>query len=153
MEVKVSCLPFSSQVICWVLNRRKIINIHVIWNNDDSSWVLSSRSFNTCRTLRQSFYFCITIKFIVIPLIAFHKTISCFGSDCTNRTSTKGIFFTKNISNIQVSTRLIFSRKVQVNIRYLITVKTKEGFKRNILSIFTQLMPTMRTIFIWHIKA
>ena len=149
----MSRLPLCRQIIRRILNWCEIIDIHIIWNNHNSSRVLSSRPFDTCCTLRQSLYFCVTVKFIVIPLIPFHKTISCFGSDCTNRTSTKGIFLTKNISDIQMSTRLIFTRKVQVNIRHLVTIEAKEGFKRNILSIFTQLMSTMRTIFIWHIKA
>ena len=137
MEVKVSGLPFSCHVICWILDRRKIIDIHVVRNNNDSPRVLSCCPLDTSSTLGKTFHLCITIKLAIISLIALDKTIGSLGSHRTNRSCTEGIFLTKDITHIQVGARLVFSREVQVNIGNLVPIKTKEGFKRNILSVFT----------------
>ena len=48
VEVKVSGLPFSSYIICRILYWSKILDVHIVWNNNDSSWVLTGRTFNTC---------------------------------------------------------------------------------------------------------
>ena len=152
MEVKVSRLPFSRHVIRWILNRRKVVDIHVVRNNNDSSWVLSCSPLDTGSTLGKTFHLCITIKLPIVSLIALDKSISSLSSNCTNRSCTEGIFFTKDITYIQVGARLVFSREVQVNIGNLVPIKTKEGLERNILSIFAEFMTTLWTVLIRHIK-
>ena len=152
MKVKVSGLPFSRDVIRWILDRRKIIDVHVVRNNNNSPRVLSCCSLNTSRTLSEAFYLCITIKLAIVPLIALYKSIGSLGSHRTNRSCTEGIFLTKDITHIQVGARLILSRKVQVNIGNLIPIKTKEGLKRNILPIFAEFVTTVWTVLIGHIK-
>ena len=36
VEVKVSGLPFSCHIICRILDWSKVIDIHIVWNNNDS---------------------------------------------------------------------------------------------------------------------
>ena len=50
VEVKVSGLPFSCHIICRILDRSKVIDIHIVWNNNDSPWVLTGRPFDPSRT-------------------------------------------------------------------------------------------------------
>ncbi|CRF29628.1 Uncharacterised protein [Streptococcus pneumoniae] len=153
VEVKVSGLPFSRDIICWILDRRKIVDIHIVRNNNDSPRVLACCPLDTRRSLSEAFYFCITIKLAIISLVTLDKSIGSLGSYRTNRSRTEGIFFTKDITHIQVGARLIFSREVQVNIRNLIPIKTKEGLKRNILSVFTEFVTTVWTVLMGHIKS
>jgi len=152
VEVKVGGLPFSRHVIRWILDRSKVVDIHVVRNNNDSPRVLSRCALDTSSTLGEAFHLCITIKLPIISLVALYKAIGSLSSHRTNRSCTEGIFFTKDITNIQVSARLVFSRKVQVNIGNLISIKTKEGLKRNILPIFAEFVATVWTVLIRHIK-
>ena len=50
VEVKVSGLPFSGHIICWILDRSKVIDIHVVWNNNDPARVLTGRPLDTSCT-------------------------------------------------------------------------------------------------------
>ena len=152
VEVKVSRLPFSRHVIRWILDRRKVVNIHVVRNNNDSSRVLSCCPLDTGSTLGKAFHLCITIKLPIVSLIALYKSIGSLSSYRTNRSCTEGILLTKNITHIQMGARLVFSREVQVNIGNLVPIKTKEGLERNILSIFAEFVTTVWTILIGHIK-
>ena len=153
VEVKVSRLPFSRHVIRWILDRRKVVYIHVVRNNNNSPGVLSCCPLDTSRPLSKTFHLCITIKLAIISLVTLDKSISGLGSHRTNRSCTEGIFLTKDITHIQMGTRLVFSRKVQVNIGNLVPIKTKEGLERNILPIFTEFVTTFRTVLIGHIKS
>ena len=153
MEVKVSGLPFSRHIIRWILDRRKVVDIHVVRNNNDSPGVLSCCTLDTGSALSKTFHLCITIKLPIISLVTLDKAIGSLGSHRTNRSCTEGIFLTKDITHIQVGARLVFSREVQVNIRNLIPIKTKEGLERNILSVFAEFMTTVWTVLIGHIKS
>ena len=48
---------------------------------------------------------------------------------------------------------LVLSREVQVNIGYLVPVKSKEGLKWNILTVLAQLVAALWTVLIRHIEA
>ena len=48
--------------------------------------------------------------------------------------------------------RLVFPGEVQIDIGYLVPIETKEGFERNILPVFAELMATVWTILVRHIK-
>ena len=100
VEVKVSRLPSSSHIIGWILDGGKIIDIHIIWNNNDTTWVLTCTSLNPSSSHGQTIDLGITVKLIVITLITLDKTISRPICNSTYCSSTKGILLTKNISNI-----------------------------------------------------
>ena len=51
-----------------------------------------------------------------------------------------------------MGTRLVFPREVQIDIGYLVSIETEEGFKRNILPVFAELVATVWTILVRHIK-
>ncbi|MNC64781.1 hypothetical protein D3C75_1150140 [compost metagenome] len=83
---------------------------------------------------------CKTIQLSSAPMllmlffIFFGKAECCFLSDCTYCSRPEHIFLTKhNLCKI-VCLRLIFTGKVKIDIGNLIALKTKKGFKRNILS-------------------
>ena len=152
VEVKVSGLPFSCHIICRILDRSKVIDIHIVWNNNDSPRVLTGRPFDPSCTKSQALDLGISVVLAKITLIALDKTVSSLSCDCTYRSCPEGIFFPKNITDIQVGTRLVFPGEVQIDIGYLVPIETKEGFKRNILPIFAELVATVWTILVRHIK-
>ena len=153
MEVEVSGLPLSCHIICWILDRCKVINIHVVRDNNDSARVLSSRPLDSGSSLRQTLNFCVSVELPVVALIALDKSIGRLSRNGTNSTSPKGILRTKDIPHVQVGAWLIFSGEVQVNIGYLVPVKSKESLKWNILTVLAQLAAALWTVLIRHIKA
>ena len=153
VEVEVGGLPLGGHIVSWILDRCKVINIHVVRDNNDSTRVLSSRPLDSGSSLRQTLNFGVPIELPVVALVALDKSIGSLSRNGTNGTSPKGILSTKNIPHVQVSARLILSGEVQINIGYLVPVKTKEGLKWNILTVLAQLVTTLWTVFIRHIKA
>ncbi|KXT69721.1 hypothetical protein SGODD07_01734 [Streptococcus gordonii] len=153
MEVKVGSLPLGRHIVSWILDRCKVINIHVVRDNNDSARVLSSRPLDSGSSLRQTLNFGVPVELPVVALVALDKSIGSLSSHRTNRSCTEGIFLTKDIPHVQMGARLILSGEVQVNIGYLVPVKSKEGLKRNILPIFAKFVATLWTVLIRHIKA
>ena len=152
VEVKVGGLPFSCHIICRILDRSKVIDIHIVWNNNDPPRVLTGRPFDSSRTESQAFDLGISVVLAKITLVSLDKTVGSLSCDRTYRSCPKGIFFPKDIPDIQVGTRLVFPREVQIDIGYLVPIETKEGFKRNILPVFAELVATVWTILVRHIK-
>ena len=152
VEVKVGGLPFSCHIICRILDRSKVIDIHIVWNNNDPPRVLTGRPLHPSGTLGQTFDLSISVVLAKITLIPLDKAVGSLSCDGTYRSCPEGVFFPKDITNIQVSTRLVFPREVQIDIGYLVPIETKEGLKRNVLSIFAELVATVWTILIGHIK-
>ena len=152
VEVKVGGLPFSCHIICRILDRSKVIDIHIVWNNNDSPRVLTGRPFDPSCAKSQALDLGIPVVLAIVPLITLDKAVGSLSCDRTYRSCPEGIFFPKDIPDIQVGTRLVFPREVQIDIGYLVPIETKEGFKRNILAIFAELVATVWTILVWHIK-
>ena len=71
--------------------------------------MLTGRPFDPSCTKSQAFDLGISVVLAKITLIALDKAVGGLGCDGTNRPCPKGIFFSKNIANIQVGARLIFS--------------------------------------------
>ena len=145
-------LPLGRHIISWILDRCKVINIHVVRDNNDSARVLSSRPLNSGSSLRQPLNFCVPVELPVVALIALDKSIGRLSRNGTNGPSPKGILRTKDIPHVQMGARLILSGEVQVNIGYLVPIKSKEGLKRNILTVLAQLVTALWTVLIRHIK-
>ena len=70
----------------------------------------------------------------------------------TNGSGFERMPFSEDDLCIPVRFCLIVSGKVQVDIRFLVSFKSKEGLKRNVKSGFYQFSPTVRTVFIRHVK-
>ena len=125
MEIKVRCFPCCIRVISRILNRCKIMNIHIQWNNNDSSWMLSSRSFYAFTTFGQ-IYTLRLIKRLALHflLISLYITICRFFLYRTYSTRSKYVIISKYLFCVGMRIRLIFTRKVQIDIGNFISFKT-----------------------------
>ena len=123
VEIKVSCFPSCILIISRILNWCKVINLHIIRNNNNSSRVLSCCSFNTGSTMRKPILFCSPKLLIRITFISLNVTIGSLIGNSTNRPSTKDILFTEQHFHVVMSNRLIVPREVQINIWNLISLK------------------------------
>ena len=131
---------------------RKFINLSSLWNNYNSSWMLSC-CFNSCTPLRYSVSFSTTYRYSSFFIIFFHITIRCLISYCTNSSRFKCSSFTKYNFCIFMCFCLIFSREVKIYIWLFISIKSQESFERYVHTIFIKSMSTFRTHFIRQIKS
>ena len=140
-------------IICRVLNRGKFLNIPTNGKNNNSSRMLSCSTSDTCTSLHNSVDFTVTFSLTSFFIIIFHITKGCFLCQSTDSSCLKSLSCTKNNLYITMCLSLIITGKVQVNIRLFISFKSKEGFKRNIKSLFYQRLSAYRTFLIRHITS
>ena len=132
----MSCNNINTHIICRFLYRCKAVNLFIIRCNYDTTRMLTTGSFNIDTTFGKSFNLSPFLFHTLISTIILGKKYSRLLSNGTNCTSLKGMVSTKYFSYIRMSFRLIFSREVKVNIRLLISLKSKESFKWDILAFF-----------------
>src|SRR5690554_2582295 len=99
-----------------------------------SSWMLACSSFNTCTTFNQPVGLCVCSNYSLIIKILFYITICCLLCYSTYSSCPKDITLTKKLFCKLMYPCLIFTRKIQVNIRYLVPVKAHKDLKGNIIS-------------------
>ena len=148
VEVEVCRLPFRTHIVCRILNRTNIVNIHIVRYDDDPTWVLSGRPFDTGDTTDETIDFRIPIRQLILRLIPFDVAIRRLLSDRTDRSGTVDVIVTEQDFRIGMGLRLVFSTEVQIDIRYFIPFKSKERLERNVMTIFKQRDITFRTGFI-----
>ena len=124
VKIKMRCFPFRILIVCWILNRCKIINIHIVWNYDDPTWMLSCCSLNPSSTFGKTIDFSIPKMQIMISFITLDESVRRLIRHCTDRTSTINIVLAKQNLRIIMSLSLIIARKIQINIGHLITMES-----------------------------
>ena len=151
--IKVGGNNIAVYIICRMLYRRKFFNFLPFWKNNDSSGVLSCCAAHSGTSLNNSVNLAITLMNTPLLKIILHIAKGCLFRQRTDSSRLKGLPFSENNFRIAMCVSLIFSRKVKVNIRLLISLKSKEGFKRNIEPFFIQLLSAYRADFIRHITS
>ncbi|MOA21969.1 hypothetical protein D3C78_1424930 [compost metagenome] len=94
--IKVCGLPFGIDIIRRELYWRNIFYLHIVWNNDYTTRMLSRTTFNACTAGRQTANFSSTPTFLVKFFVFFCKSEGCLLSYRTNRSGTEYIFLTKH---------------------------------------------------------
>ena len=153
MVVKVCRYRIRCHIICRMLYRRKRINLLTHRQYYNTSRMLSCCSSNTYTALYNSIDFTGTFMLSTLFVIVLHISKRSLICQCTNGSCSEGLTVTKDNLCIFVRLTLIFTREIKVDIRLLISFKSKEGFKRNIKAIFYQLLSTIWTISIRHITS
>ena len=140
-------------IISRVLYRSEFFDIPADGKNNDSSRVLPCGTADTGAPLHNPVNLAVTLSLPPFLIIFFHISESCFLCQRTDCSRLKSLSCAENNLYIAVGFSLIIPGKVQVNIRFLISFKSQEGFKRNVKSLFNQRLSTHRTLLIRHVAA
>ena len=151
MIIKMCCDNITVHIIGRMLNRSKLLNLFSHRKYDNSSRMLSGSPSHTGAALDNTVNLTVTLMYSTFLIIIFHIAKGCFLSKCTNGACLEGLALSKNNLCISVGIRLIFSGKVKVNIRFLISLKSQECLERNIKSLFLHFGSTFRAYLIRHI--
>ena len=120
-----------------MLNRAKFMYIIFIRYNYNSAGVLTATYvLHPTQPFASRF---ISALRIVIPFSSqyFFNISECgFFSNSTDCSGSENLTLAEKCFGVFMDYRLILARKVKVNIRLFIALKSKECFKRNIMSVF-----------------
>ena len=89
----------------------------------------------------------------VLLKVVFHIAEGRLFRQGTYGARAEGLPLSENDLRVGVRRALVLSRKVQVDIRFLISLKAEEGLKGNIKTVFSHLCAAMRADLIRHIAA
>ena len=153
MVIKMGGYGRGSHIIGRSLNRGKRIDFLTNGKHNNTARVLSRRSPDTDAALNNPVYFAVSLVNSPFLVITFDKSESCFICQSTDRSGTEGLALSKDDLCIIVGLTLIFSGKVQVNIRFLISLKAQEGLKGNIKALLCHGSAAFGTVPIWHIAS
>ena len=135
-----------------ILDGRKMMNIYIARNNHYSSGMLSRSIFNSRTTVNKT----VDIRIVRRNAASLRPFLNIAVSRLilygTDSPGTKYIIFTEKFFRILMSLRMIFPRKVQIDIGYLIALKTQENSKRNIMSVLFHRRAAFGTIFVRQVK-
>ena len=138
-------------VVCRMLYRCEFLDLYTYRKNDDSTRMLACRSSDSRTALDDPVDLAVTLVLATLFVIILDITECRFLCQGTNRTSLECLTFSEDNLCISVRIRLIFSGEVQVDIRLLVTLETKECLERDIKSFFVQLRAAFRADLIRHI--
>ena len=113
--------------------------------------MLSGRTADTGTALYNTVDLTVTLVLSPLFIIIFHITKCSFFRKSTNGSCLKCLALSEDNLRVPVGIGLIFSGKVQVDIRLLVTFKSEECLKRDVKPLFVHLGTTLRTDLIRHV--
>ena len=153
MIVKMRGNDVAVFVICRMLYRCEFFDFLAFWQNNDSSRVLACGTPNACASLNYPVDLAVPLVLTMLFKIIFHIAESCFFRKSTDGSRLKGLPFSKNNLCVFMGVCLIFTGKVKVNIRLLVSLKAQEGFKWNVKAFFDHFCAAVRAVFVRHVTA
>ena len=153
MIVKVGGDDTAIHIIGRMLYRREKMHIHIARHYHDASWMLASGTLDSHAALSQTIYIGNMFSLSFFFEEFFHIAKSCLICHSLDRTGLINIILAKENLRIFMCHRLIDTREVQVDIRHLVSIKTKENCKRNIMTILHHFGPANWAILIRQIIA
>ena len=93
VEIKVGRFPSGILIVGRILNRRKVVNIHVGWHDQNPCRMLSSRPLDPSGAFSQAIDFRAADHLAGIAFISFDIAISRFIGDGADGPSPKGVIF------------------------------------------------------------
>ena len=151
MVIKMCGNDIAVYIIGRMLHRRKFLDLLTHGQYDDSSRMLARSTTDAGATLHNTVDLTVTLVLSPLFIIILHITKCGLFRKGTNGSCLECLAFSEDNLRIPVSIGLVFSGKVQVDIRLLISFETKECLKRDIKSFFVHLGATFRADLIRHV--
>ena len=147
MKIEVGRQDITVRLVGRMLNRGKVINVVIRRDNDHAARMLTGRPFDAFASFGKPQLLC-----LMGNLSAFLQIVQCVTKrrllrNGRNRSRFKDVVRTEQLFGVPVDIRLIFTGKVQVDIRLLVAVESQEGFERDIVSVLVHPGAAFRAVF------
>ena len=151
MIIEMSSNDIRINIVSRMLYWTEFIYLMVIRHDDDTAGMLSRCTLDTGAVLSKAVCFIFIDRPLVFLKELHHITVGGLIGHRTYCSCLKYIFFTENRAHILMGYRLVFPCEVQVDIRLLVSVETKEGGERNGISVTLHRCAAFRTVFFRHV--
>ena len=125
----------SRHIVCRMLYQGKSIDLLSHRKYNDTSRMLSGRSADADTSLYDTVDLTVSLVDTALLVIILDITECRFIGKCTDRTGTEGLSLTENNLTVRMRFTLVLTGEVQVDIRLLISLESKECLKRDIKSV------------------
>ncbi len=123
VEIKVGGFPGRTLVISRVLNRRKVVDVHVIRHNDDPSWVLTGRPLDARRSLGEPVFLSSPELDVIITFIGLDITIGGLIRHGSDRPGPEHVLLTEEDLHVIMGNWLVVPGEVQIDIWDLVPLE------------------------------
>ena len=151
--IKMSSDDIRRHIVCRMLNRREGIDVLPHRQHYNTARMLAGTSSDTCAPLHDPVDLAVPLMdlmFIIIFLYIAKRSLIRHGSDGPRPV---GLSVAKDHLRVFMGFTLVFPRKIQIDIRFLVPHKTEECLKGNVKAVLHQHLPAPRAFFIRHITA
>ena len=136
-----------------MLYRRKRVDLLSHRKHDDSARVLSRRPADADASLHNTVNLTVPLVDTALLVVILDVSERRLVRQRTDRSGTECLTVSENNLTVGMRFTLIFTGKVQVDIRLLVSLESQERLKRNVKPVFYQLLATDRTDLIRHITS
>ena len=151
--IKVGRDDIGRHIVCGMLDRGECVDILPQRQDNDSARMLTGASPYTRTTREKPFDLAVSLCDTLIFEIVLYISVCGLVRHGGDRTGLKGLFVTENNLGIGVCLCLVLSRKVQVNIRFLISFESQEGLEGDIKAVLVQFFSASGALHAGHIDA
>ena len=151
--VKMGGDGVRGHIIRRMLHRGKGVNVLSHRQNNDTAGVLTGTSPDSGTPCDNPVDFAGSLVDAPLLKIIFHIPKGSLVRQGCNGSRTEGLSVAENNLRVLMGFTLVLTGEVQVNIRLLISLKSQEGFKRNIKALLGQRMSAHRAVLIRHITS
>ena len=151
--VKMGCNGGGGHIVGRVLHRSKGVDLLSQGKHDDAPRMLSRSPPHSHAALNDAVDLAVALSASPFLIIFFHIAEGRLVRQGADGPCPEGLALAEDNLRVVVGLTLVFSGKVQVNIRLLVPLKSEESFKWNIKSVLFQERTADRAFLIRHIAA
>ena len=153
MVIKMRRDNIARHIVRRMLDRCEPVDIHAFRQNDYASRMLTGRSPNADAALCKPLKLTVLFRNAFILKIMPGQSVGRLFRDRTDRPGLECLSLAEDDLGISLRNPLLIAGEIQVYIRFLVTLESKECLERYIESHFLQGRAADRAIFIRHIRA
>ena len=141
------------RVICRMLNRTDVVNLNLLGYNDNAARVLTRGAAYAGAACRKAVFLRAGALNAALLHVLFDIAERSFLGNRADGARSEHMVVSEDLAGVPVDARLILARKVQVDIRHLVSLKAEEGLERNVEALFGERLAAFRADLIRHVTA
>ena len=140
-------------IVCRVLYRRKFIDVMTMGEHDDSARMLPGAPPDTSASFCDPLDLTAALSLFPLFIVVLYKAIGSLIRKCADSPRLERMSFPEKHLGIFMGFCLIIAGKVQVDIRLLVSLESKESLKGNVKSGFYERLAAYGACLVRHVKS
>ena len=153
MVIEVGRYRIRCHIVCGMLHRGKGVDLLSQRQHNDAARMLSGASSDSRTARDDPVDLTGTLLVAALLIIVFHIAKGGLIRQRGDGSGAEGLSGAEDYLRIFMGLTLVFTGKVQVDIRLLVALEAEEGFKGNVKAILFQQFSADRAVFVRHIAA